>query len=202
MLSINHYLLLIKNSVLLALSISNNSFTLQLAMNQYNLKAFAVRAKKQSPALKKFLKKFDKKFIPNMLPKQLELEQEVWKEVSCLSCANCCKTMTPSYTKDDLSRIANHFNKTVKELKTEFLMKDTDNGDIVNQNTPCQWLNLKTNMCNIYDVRPLDCATFPHHNKKRFDNFNHVYEQNLDKCPATLLMVSKMEKWITTEYKW
>jgi uncharacterized protein len=167
-----------------------------------NLRSFKIKAAKQKPSLVKFLRKFDKKYIPNMLPKQLELDKEVWQEVNCLSCANCCKTMTPTFTKADKIRIAAHLNTTVKELQDKYMMVDEDNGDWVNKKQPCQWLDKKTNMCSIYEVRPLDCATFPHHTKKRFDNYNHVYEQNIDKCPATFAMVQKMQTWIEKEYQW
>jgi uncharacterized protein len=150
----------------------------------------------------KFLRKFDKKFIPGMLAPQLEFDKQVWQEIDCLSCANCCKTMTPTFTKADQTRIAAHLKMSTKELYDTYFATDDDNGDTVNSTTPCQWLNLKDNKCSIYDVRPDDCRGFPHHTKKRFDNFNHVYEQNIDKCPATFAMVQKMQTWIEAEYKW
>jgi uncharacterized protein len=168
----------------------------------YNLSVFRAKAKQNAPKYKKFLKKFDKKFIPDLLPKQVELDAKVWQEIDCLQCANCCKTMTPTYTPTDLKRIALHLNITKKQLFDTYLMKDVDNGDIVNKNTPCQWLNTKDNKCDIYEVRPLDCSGFPHHTKKQFDLYNHVYEQNLDKCPATYKMIEKMEKWVNAEYEW
>lgn len=167
-----------------------------------NIQSFKAKARRNKPRLVKFLKKFDKKFIPNMLPTQLAINEQVWQEVDCLSCANCCKTMTPTFTKADQKRIAAHLAISVKDLNEKYFMVDEDNGDIVNKKQPCQWLNLKDNKCSIYEVRPLDCATFPHHTKARFDNFNHIYEQNLDKCPATYAMVTKIESWINENYKW
>lgn len=167
-----------------------------------NLKSFRTTAAKNNKRLKKFLKKFDKKYIPDLLPKQLALDKEVWQEVDCLTCANCCKVMTPTFTKEDRVRIAAHLNMTPKELKKKYFEKDEDTGDIVNKTQPCQWLNLEDNKCSIYEVRPHDCATFPHHHKKRFDNYNHVYAENIDKCPATFKLVMKMEHWINENYKW
>ena len=66
------------------------------------------------------LRKFNKKFIPNMLPKQLKLDKEVWQDVDCLACANCCKTMTPTYTPTDLKRISAHLGISKKELFDNF----------------------------------------------------------------------------------
>jgi uncharacterized protein len=165
-----------------------------------NIKSFKAKAKRNKPALVKFLRKFNKKFIKNMHATTLLKDAEVWQEVDCLSCANCCKTMTPTYTPADLKRIAAHFKITKKQLFDKYMMTDADNGDIVNKTTPCQWLDLKTNKCDIYEIRPADCSGFPHHTKKRFDSYNHVYEQNLDKCPATYALVNKIKSWVEAEY--
>ncbi len=137
-----------------------------------------------------------------MLPTQLQMDKEVWATTDCLTCANCCKTMTPTFTPADVKRIAAHLGMSKKKLYDTYFYTEPTEGDIVNTTQPCQWLNVKDNKCSIYTVRPADCATFPHHNKKDFDNYNHVYEQNIDKCPATYKLVVKMEKWITQNYQW
>jgi hypothetical protein len=62
----------------------------------------------------------------------------------------------------------------------------------MNVSRPCQFLDLKTNMCSIYEVRPADCAGFPHFTKKKMINYMHVHKQNIEYCPATFKMVQKM----------
>ena len=47
-------------------------------------------------------------------------------------------------------------------------------------------------MCNIYAVRPDDCAGFPHIKKRKFEDYAHVHKQNIDYCPATFKMVEKL----------
>lgn len=123
------------------------------------------------------------------------IDKEVWKEVDCLSCANCCKTMTPTYTEKDIKRIAEHLEMTSDEFKKKWLKKERNTGDWLNKSTPCQFLNLKDNKCSIYDVRPVDCSGFPHLPKKRLKDYMHVHKQNVEFCPATYKMVEKlMEK--------
>jgi hypothetical protein len=63
---------------------------------------------------------------------------------------------------------------------------------MMNKKQPCQFLNLKDNKCSIYAIRPVDCATFPHHTKKDFTEWVHVYKQNVEYCPATYKIVEKM----------
>lgn len=127
------------------------------------------------------------------------IEAEVWAEVDCLSCANCCKKMTPTFTDRDLKRISAHFQQTPEEFKKKWLKKER-NGDWTNVLQPCQFLDLTTNMCGIYAVRPADCAGFPHLSKRKWEEYAHVHKQNIDYCPATFKMVEKMVERVNTDY--
>lgn len=122
----------------------------------------------------------------------VELDKEVWKETDCLACANCCKTMTPTFTKKDITRISAHFNQTPEEFSKKWLYKERGTGDMMNKKQPCQFLNLNDNKCSIYEIRPEDCAGFPHHTKRHFTEWVHVYKQNVEYCPATFKLVEKM----------
>jgi Fe-S-cluster containining protein len=82
------------------------------------------------------------------------------------------------------------------------LKTDEDNGDIVNQKQPCQFLDKKTNYCSIYEVRPHDCATFPHFKRKPFNDFNHIHEQNIEYCPATFKMINHLKDTIDAGFEW
>jgi len=119
-------------------------------------------------------------------------EKEVWKEINCLSCANCCKTMTPTYKPGDIKRISIHLGMTVQEFKDKWLYKQRGTGDWLNRSIPCQFLDLGTNMCSIYEVRPQDCAGFPHFPKKKIIQYIDTHKQNVEYCPATYRLVEKM----------
>jgi uncharacterized protein len=155
------------------------------------------------PIFKRLMKSSRRRFryfltrLETVKPKGLnkiaaEADKEVWAETDCLACANCCKTMTPTFTSKDIKRIAAHFNQTPDEFKEKWLYKERSTGDWMNKKQPCQFLDLKTNMCNIYEIRPADCAGFPHHHKKPFTEWVHVYKQNVEYCPATYKLVEKM----------
>lgn len=124
------------------------------------------------------------------------LEKEVWQEIDCLSCANCCKKMTPTFTPKDLKRISAHFNQTPEAFSKQWLSKDKKK-DMVNVNQPCQFLDLSSNMCSIYAIRPADCSGFPHLSKRKWEEYAYVHKQNLDYCPATFKMVEKLVARVT-----
>ena len=161
-------------------------------MEKINLKLFRKNVKNNKSAFKRFLSRIEKN-PPRGLDKiAVQTDAEMWKDTDCLSCANCCKTMSPTYTASDLRRISQHFGMTVDEFKTKWLYKDR-NGDWLNKKQPCQFLNLEDNKCSIYPIRPRDCAGFPHHTKKRMVDYIHVFKQNIEYCPATYKLVEMMK---------
>ncbi|MBK9568769.1 MAG: YkgJ family cysteine cluster protein [Chitinophagaceae bacterium] len=109
--------------------------------------------------MRRFLTKLEKNPPRGLDKKITALEKEVWQETDCLTCANCCKTMTPTFTNKDMKRISAHFNMTVTEFQTKWLKREKGGDrDWLNKKEPCQFLNMKDNKCSIYEVRPADCA--------------------------------------------
>ena len=165
-----------------------------------DLARFRRVSKANKPRLYAFLARLDE-IVPEGFPALItEKDKEVWSEIDCTQCANCCKTMTPTYTTPDIRRIATHLHLKPKDLIAKWLMKN-DAGEYVNQTQPCQWLR-PDNLCGIYEVRPADCAEFPHHNKQPFDAYNETFQNNLVYCPATYELVSKLEKSVKDGWEW
>lgn len=156
-----------------------------------NFRTFKRKLSANRTAFRRFINKTEKnppKGIDNITKK---LQNQVWEEVDCLTCANCCKKMTPTFTEKDLKRIATHFGQTPEEFKKQWLKKDS-NKDLVNTTQPCQFLNSGDNKCSIYEIRPEDCSRFPHLSKRKWEEYAHVHKQNIDYCPATYKLVEKM----------
>ncbi len=158
-----------------------------------NLYSFRKKVSIYKKIFKRFLGRLEKNPPPELDKLTVQINEEVWKETDCLSCANCCKTMTPTFTNKDIRRIATHLNMTKREFKDKWLYFDKKDKDWMNVKQPCQFLNLSNNMCSIYEVRPADCAGFPHLTKKKMVDYIHVHKQNVQYCPATFKMVEKMK---------
>src|SRR5690606_18349847 len=47
-------------------------------------------------------------------------EQHAWDRVDCLSCANCCKKMSPTYTREDIERISAHLKMSPAQFKKKW----------------------------------------------------------------------------------
>ncbi|MEY4586567.1 MAG: hypothetical protein RIT05_985 [Bacteroidota bacterium] len=161
-------------------------------VKEFSLRGFLSRAKRDRRAYRLYLTRLEKNKPRGVESRLATWDKAVWKEIDCLSCANCCKTMTPTYTPRDLKRISKHLGMTVSAFQKKWLKKERGGDrDWINKSTPCQFLNKKDNTCSIYAVRPADCAGFPHLRKK-FVDFAHIHHQNIDSCPATHALVTKM----------
>ncbi len=160
-------------------------------MQAINLRSFKQVVRHNKRRFRSFLTRLEKN-VPRGLDNKVTIaDKKVWEQIDCLSCANCCKTMSPTYTKKDIKRIAKHLDMTENAFREKWLYKDRS-GDWMNKKQPCQFLDLKTNMCSIYAVRPRDCAGFPHHTKRKMTDYMHIYKQNVEYCPATYSLVEKI----------
>ena len=85
-----------------------------------------------------------------------EKDAEVWQEVNCLECANCCKTMTPRFSDEDVARISKHLDLDEDAFRRKYLLQYST-GEWVNLAVPCQFLQ-SDNKCSIYEQRPEVCG--------------------------------------------
>ena len=158
-----------------------------------NLRKFRKNVIIYKGSLRRFLTKLEKQPLKGLDKMAALVSQDVWKEIDCLTCANCCKTMSPTFTVKDIKRISTHLGMSTEDFRKKWLYKDRQ-GDWLNKSQPCQFLNLEDNKCSIYAVRPRDCAGFPHHTKRRMVDYMHVFKQNIEYCPATYRLVEEMMK--------
>ena len=159
---------------------------------QVNMRSFAQKYARNRKKFRAFLTRLENKPVRNLPTLMEEADAAVWKEIDCLSCGNCCKKMTPTFTPADLRRISAHLGMSVAAFKEKWLVYDKKDGDWQNKQQPCQFFNLKDYKCSIYAVRPADCAGFPHLTKKKPQEYMHVHSQNLQYCPATYKMVEQL----------
>lgn len=107
--------------------------------------------------------------------------EKAFKKIDCLTCANCCKTKGPAFSKKDISRIARHQGITPSEFADEHLEFNEDDNYVL-KNTPCLFLQ-GDNKCEIYEIRPGACASYPHTNTRNVSHLFPYFETHLATCP-------------------
>ena len=141
---------------------------------------------------RKFLASLKKKAPKNLDKIVQEVHTEVFNEIDCTACANCCKTLGPLFTEADIERISKAFRMKLSAFEDMYLEVDED-GDKVFKSMPCPFLG-DDNLCSIYDVRPKACREFPHTDRKKIYQINHLTIKNTKTCPAAYLFVEKLKK--------
>lgn len=134
------------------------------------------------------LQRTDKNKILRELP---DLHEEAFEKVDCLACANCCKNYSPRFKTPDIKRISKHLKIKESEFIDQYLKLDEE-GDYVTKSAPCPFLG-SDNYCNIYDVRPSDCARFPYTNEDVLFKRPQLTLKNATFCPATYYVLEKLK---------
>jgi len=159
-----------------------------------NVDRYARRAHAKKKGLTQSMKKLVKKNPAGILKDAKVAADTAWKEVSCIDCGHCCKKMTPTWKKSEAKRMAAHVGMTYEAYFDKYLYVEEKTGDIMNKETPCQHYDLKRGLCSVYELRPHDCSEFPHFHRKDFlDQMDEVFIPNMPRCPATLVMIEKLE---------
>lgn len=166
-----------------------------MTKNTVNLRSFKNLVSRNKKRLRSFLFRMERKSPRNLHLVTLQANELAWAKTDCMDCANCCKTMSPTYSQKDITRISKYLGMSRKSFTDKWLYRD-NTGDWINKKQPCQFLDLKTNLCGIYEVRPRDCAGFPYHGTKKIKDYGHMYRQNVEFCPATNRLVEIMQAGI------
>ena len=153
------------------------------------------KAARQYKATRQFLKRLRKK-PPKDLDEQCQAaHEEAFQEINCLSCANCCKTMSPRVTEKDARRIAKVLGITPKAFIATYLYEDEE-GDYLMREAPCPFLGTD-NKCLIYEDRPSACADFPHTNHRKMRKHLNTAAHNYTACPIVFKVIESIKAQYT-----
>src|ERR1035441_966245 len=106
------------------------------------------------------------------------ITERVWAGIDCTTCANCCRELQPTFSEEDISRVARRLGMDRQQFINTYLQK-TQNGESnpwETRTTPCPFL--KGNLCSVYEDRPGDCSDYPHLYKSDFTGIHHNAKRN------------------------
>ena len=136
---------------------------------------------------KQLLKRLHKNSTLSLLP---DLHEAAVKNIQCLDCAACCKSYSPRFKTPDIKRISKYLSLKEGVFIEKFLVVDED-GDYVVHSKPCPFLG-KDNLCEIYDVRPSDCARFPYTDEDVLIKRTSLTLKNSTFCPIVYYVLEKL----------
>lgn len=144
-------------------------------------------AKENKKKYAHFLKRCNQRKIIKALP---DLHQETFAKIDCLQCANCCKNHSPRFKIPDIKRIAKFLHMKQGDFIQKYLILDDEN-DYVLQQQPCSFLG-KDHYCEIYAVRPSDCARYPYTDEDVLLKRPSLTLKNSEVCPAVFTILEKL----------
>lgn len=108
------------------------------------------------------------------------LYKTISEKIDCTKCGNCCKEQCLTITKNEIKRLSEHLKISISEFEKQFIKIDED-GDKIFAHNPCKFL--KNNQCDIYELRPETCKSYPHLHKKEFITRLFGVINNYSICP-------------------
>jgi Fe-S-cluster containining protein len=142
-----------------------------------NLEALATKAVAD-------FKQYHKKNLKQLKKMDCEIHQlhDIYTEkIDCLQCGNCCRTLGPRITDNDIRKMAKGLNMSPSKVLDTYLRIDED-GDYVFIKMPCPFL-MPDNYCIIYENRPKACREYPHTDRKKFYQVYKLSIKNAYTCP-------------------
>jgi Fe-S-cluster containining protein len=112
-----------------------------------------------------------------------EMTRAIWASVDCTACANCCKTVRPTLSDEDISRMARRLGVERQQFIEQYLEPGEAGPEKPWQmrTAPCPFL--KDNRCSVYEDRPGDCRDYPYLDKPDFASRTIAMIERTFTCP-------------------
>ena len=103
------------------------------------------------------------------MPQKKSARKKDKKKYDCIDCpAYCCSYAHIPTTDEDVERLADHFDLTLKEAKRRFTKRgDKETPRVLRHKDDehfgsiCRFIDSETRNCTIYEARPAICREFP-----------------------------------------
>lgn len=110
-----------------------------------------------------------------------ETADEVWKQIDCLACGNCCRTLQIVVDDRDIQRLARRLATTPRQFSKQYVETDNEKTQYLKA-TPCSFLGVD-NRCSVYEDRPQACRDFPYLHAEDFRSRSLMMIDNTAVCP-------------------
>lgn len=125
------------------------------------------------------------------------LHEKLFAQTDCTACFNCCKNLSPVFTKKELKRISSFLNLTEAQFVEQYLCQN-ENGEWLSKSRTCTFLTTKG--CSIKEVMPETCRDYPHTHKLGFVARSTIMINNISICPVVYEIFAELKNKYTREF--
>ena len=155
------------------------------------IKYYAQKNEKQIWKFRSYLKYMDKSDadIDSLVA---GISNQIINQINCKACANCCKEKSPVVLKEELLSISERLGISREEFENKYLEKTEESNELIISKRPCPFL--KNNECEIYDIRPENCRSYPHLLKEGFRSRLFGVIENYSLCPIVFNTYNQLKE--------
>jgi hypothetical protein len=123
-----------------------------------------------------------------------ETTRRVWAGIDCTTCANCCREVKPSFSEDEVKKLAQRLGIERDQFTERYLERT----EVISENPwqtrtkPCPFL--KDNLCSVYEDRPADCSGYPYLYKPGFLSRSISMLERIATCPIVYEVVESLKE--------
>jgi len=165
-----------------------------MAVDLVQLRALAQAKEDENWRFRSFLKG-DCDLKPDEIDGRVfETTRRVWAGIDCTCCANCCRQVKPSFSENEVERLARRLGMERQQFIEKYL-EPTEAGSEnpwQTRTTPCPFLN--SNVCAVYEDRPADCSRYPYLYEPHFTSRTVAMLERIPTCPIVYEVVEELKK--------
>lgn len=159
------------------------------------IKELASGSESENMAFRSFLKGMDGNAVDRIVQ---SLHKEVSLQVDCTLCGNCCSSLKPGISRNDIKILAALEGISPEEYVSGYCQEDEFDGTFL-KDTPCRYLEGKR--CGIYENRPGQCRKFPYTGEKGFTSRLWGILDFYGICPIVFNVMERLKDRLGFRYR-
>lgn len=161
---------------------------LPVEMDLSKIEKLSIQKENENFKFRAFLRSLDSLEVDRVVHR---LNRKVSQAIDCTECGNCCHSLVPGVTEEEITRLAALDNITPEEFDKKHLEDDKFAGTKFLKAIPCRYLEGK--ICSVYDLRPHECRSYPHLHKKGFVYRTLSVISNYGICPIVFNVMENLK---------
>jgi len=120
--------------------------------------------------------------------------RRVWAGIDCTACANCCREVRPTFSNQDVDRLAARLKMPPQRFIDAYLDRNEEGeaNPWQTRSMPCAFL--KENRCSVYEDRPADCQRYPYLYEPEFAFRTMAMVERTFTCPIVYEVMEELKR--------
>lgn len=171
----------------------SESHLVGMAIDLIQIRTLAERKEEENWRFRQFVK-FGCKLKEEEMDRQVwETTKRIWAGIDCTACANCCREVRPTFSEEEVSRLAARLGMTPLQFIDTYLEPNGDDDNPWQTKTnPCPFL--KDNRCSVYEDRPADCKGYPYLYAPEFSSRMMGMISRTFTCPIVYEVIEELKR--------